>query len=298
MAVANQKSLAIPVLSIGIVSISFASIFIKLCDAPSLVIAVYRLAIASIFYLVVSVVKNEPILFKGLTTHQKLIGVLSGIFLSLHFATWITSLSYTSVASSVVLVQSAPIFVAIGETIFLKRRPSKQMIRGIIIAFVGAIIISVHDFSFGTYSLIGNLLALAGAMAAAGYFLAGRRLRSNMSTLQYVTSVYTVAAIVLFVLVLFWRLPFTGYSSNTYLLLVAIAMIPQVIGHTSLNWALKYFSASSISVVALGEPIGASLLAWILLSEQLDVGKIIGGAVILTGIIFVIRSESGGIAND
>ena len=290
MTTMTHKHQAIFVLSIGLIAISFASIFIKLCDAPSLVIAAYRLGIASIFYIGFTRIRYGPILSVYSKSQLKIV-LLSGVFLTIHFATWITSLKFTSVASSVVLVESGPIFVAIGSYIFLREKPSKLMLLGILMAFIGTIIISVHDFSLDKNSLVGNLLAIAGAIGVAGYLLAGRKLRASIDTFRYVTMVYSVAAILLILLAIMSGNSLVGYTSKTYLLLFAIAMIPQVIGHTSLNWALKYFSATAVAVIILGEPIGASILALVILGETLSAVKIIGGFIILTGVIIAILSE-------
>ena len=290
MTTTTHKHQAIFVLSIGLIAISFASIFIKLCDAPSLVIAAYRLGIASIFYIGFTRIRYGPILSVYSKSQLKIV-LLSGVFLTIHCATWITSLKFTSVASSVVLVESGPIFVAIGSYIFLREKPSKLMLLGILMAFIGTIIISVHDFSLDKNSLVGNLLAIAGAIGVAGYLLAGRKLRASIDTFRYVTMVYSVAAILLILLAIMSGNSLVGYTSKTYLLLFAIAMIPQVIGHTSLNWALKYFSATAVAVIILGEPIGASILALVILGETLSAVKIIGGFIILTGVIIAILSE-------
>jgi len=286
----THKHQAILVLGIGLIAISFASIFIKLCDAPSLVIAAYRLTIASVFYIGFTRIRSGPILTAYSRSQLKIV-LLSGVFLTIHFATWITSLKFTSVASSVVLVQSAPIFVAMGSFIFLREKPSKLMLLGILIALIGSIIISAHDFSLDKNSLVGNLLAVAGAIGAAGYLLAGRKLRAEIDTFRYVTAVYSVAAILLLIIAILSKASLVGYSTKTYLLFLAIALIPQVIGHTTLNWALKYFSATAIAVIILGEPIGASILALVILGETLGVVKIIGGVIILTGVIIAILAE-------
>lgn len=286
----TNKNQAILVLGVGLIAISFASIFIKLCDAPSLVIAAYRLTIASTFYIVFTRIRSGPILSSYSKSQLKIV-IISGIFLTIHFATWITSLKFTSVASSVVLVQSAPIFVAMGSFIFLREKPTKLMLLGIIIALSGSIIISAHDFSLDKNSLVGNLLAVAGAIGAAGYLLAGRRLRVEIDTFRYVTVVYSVTAILLLLIVLISGNSLLGYSSQTYLLLFAIAMIPQVIGHTTVNWALKYFSATAVAVIILGEPIGASILALVILGETLSAIKIIGGLIILIGVIIALFAE-------
>jgi len=285
-----HKHQAIFVLGIGLIAISFASIFIKLCDAPSLVIAAYRLTIASAFYIGFTRIRYGQILSVYSKPQLKIV-LLSGIFLTIHFATWITSLKLTSVASSVVLVQSAPIFVAIGSFIFLREKPSKLTLLGILIALIGSIIISAIDFSLDKNSFIGNMLAVAGAIGAAGYLLAGRKLRSSIDTFRYVTVVYSVTAIWLLLIVLVSGNSFVGYTSKTYLLLFAIAMIPQVIGHTTINWALKYFSATAMAVIILGEPIGASILALIILGENLSILKIVGGVIILMGVLITLRAE-------
>ncbi len=285
------KGSAIAIILVGLLSISFASIFIKMCDAPSMVIATYRLVIASLFYVGFTSVKGGKI-SRGLSVSQIKIMVVSAIFLTIHFSTWITSLKYTSVASSVVLVQSAPIFVALGSFVFLRERPSFLMILGIVIALVGTIIISIHDFSLDQSSLIGNLLALGGAIGAAGYLLAGRSLRAKVDTFRYVTIVYSITAALLLTITLFSGASMTGYSPRIYLLFLAIAFFPQIIGHTSFNWALKYFSATAVSILLLGEPIGASILAVIFLGETLSLVKIIGGMVILGGVVLAIVAES------
>lgn len=287
------KQRAILVLGIGLIAVSFASIFIKLCDAPSLVIAAYRLAIASLFYLIFTRSRMGPIWANFSKTHIKIV-VISGVFLTIHFATWITSLKYTSVASSVVLVQSAPIFVALGSFIFLRERPSILMLLGIIIALAGSVIISAHDFSLDRNSLIGNMLAVGGAIGAAGYLLAGRKLRAEIDIFRYVTVVYSIAAVLLIVIAVASGASFVGYRPVTYLLFIAIAFIPQVIGHTTINWALKYFSATAVAVIILGEPIGASILALVILGEKIATVKIIGAAIILGGVILAIISENRG----
>ncbi|MDZ7330497.1 MAG: DMT family transporter [candidate division KSB1 bacterium] len=282
---------AVSVLGMGLIAISFASIFIKLCSAPSLVIAAYRLTIASAVYIIFTRIRYGPILSR-FSKVQRLWALASGSFLALHFATWITSLKFTTVASSVVLVQSAPVFVAIGSILFLREKPTKLTLLGIVIAFGGTFLISAHDFSSDRSSLVGNLLAIAGAIGAAGYLLLGRKLRTEIATFQYVTIVYSVAAFWLLLFVGFSGSQLVGYDNQTYLLFIAIALIPQVIGHTTVNWALKYFSATAVAVIILGEPIGASILAVLILKEKISGMKILGGLIILTGVILALLGES------
>lgn len=286
-----NRSRVVIVIGVGLIAVSFASIFIKLCEAPSLVIAAYRLVIASVFYLGFTRMKLGPI-WSPLSWSQRKVAFLSGLFLTLHFTTWITSLKFTSIASSAVLVQTAPIFVALGGFIFLKERPSIVVMLGMGITLAGSIVISTHDFSLEAGSIIGNLLAIGGAIGAAGYILAGRKLRASLDTLRYVSVVYSIAAVLLFLSATGSGASLLGYSLRNYLLLIAIAVVPQIIGHTSFNWALKYLSATTISIVLLGEPIGASILAVLILDERLSLIKIVGGLIIISGVTIVLMAEA------
>ena len=166
------------------------------------------------------------------------------------------------------------------------------MIIGTIIAFVGAIIISLHDYAHDSSTLAGNLLAIGGALGAAGYFLAGRKLRAEIDTFPYVTAVYTISALLLLVMAIISGVSLFNYNLKEFLLFFAIAIIPQIIGHTSLNWALKYFSATAVSIIILGEPIGASLLAFFILGESLTLIKIFGGIIIICGVVILLLAEA------
>ncbi|MBN1153637.1 DMT family transporter [candidate division KSB1 bacterium] len=285
------KQRVITILFLGLVAISFGSIFVKLCDAPSFVIASYRLGIASLFYLGTTWMSRDRV-WKGLPWSQRRVAVISGLFLTLHFTTWISSLKYTSVASSVVLVQTAPIFVGIGSYVFLRERPGRFTIMGIVITLSGAVIIGANDFAIDSASVLGNGLAVLGAIGAAGYMLAGRKLRSSMNTRVYVTIVYSICASLIIFMTLSSGKSFTGYDSSTYIYLVAAALLPQIIGHTIFNWALKFFTATTVSVVLLGEPIGATLLAYLILQETVSLQQIVGGIIILAGVSLVLYNEN------
>lgn len=282
----------IPILVVGVIALSFASILIKLCDAPAMVIASYRLIFAAFFFVAsASVRKRNP--FSSFSQRDWLIAGLSSLFLSLHFATWITSLKYTTVAISVVLVSTSPIFVALGSVILLKERPQKWMIAGIGLTLAGCAIMSSVDFdAIGEHALGGSLLALAGAVGGAGYFLAGRELRSRIDTITYVVVVYSLTAVQLLVVTLLMGEPLFGYELTIYVLFILIAFVPQVIGHTTLNWALQRLSATAVAVTALGEPIGATLLAFMILGEKITSIQAIGGILILAGVALTLRVET------
>ena len=275
-------------LPIGIIAVSTASIFIKLCDAPALIIAAYRMVLAS---LILMPFAGYQKIWKG--WGKKEIGwlILSGLFLSLHFAFWIASLKYTSVASSVVLVTTHPIFVGIGARLFLKERLGLNLILGIILSVLGSGLISYGDMTLSREASMGDGLALLGAITASGYFLVGRKMRRNQDLLSYIFPVYSTAGLVLISLSIVFQKPFFGYSHSTYLFLFLLALIPQLIGHTTFNWALKYLPASMVAITILGEPVGSTILAYFILGEGLTTWKIAGGISIFSGILIALRKD-------
>jgi drug/metabolite transporter (DMT)-like permease len=277
----------------GIVAISTASIFIKLCDAHPLVIASYRLGLAS---LILAPIALRPRRYAKILPGRWKLLFLTGLFLALHFTFWIASLKYTSVASSVLIVNINPVFVALGSYIILKERATKWMILGILLAITGGMVIGFSDFTFSTHAGLGDLLALGGALMASGYLMAGRRLRQEMDLLSYIFPVYATASITVLLVGLALKVPFFGYSYRTYAFFLMLAIIPQLIGHSTFNWALKFFSASTIAVLILGEPIGSTLLAYWILGETLSSWKAVGGTCILAGIYVALRADAAGVA--
>ena len=286
-------------ISIAILAVSTASIFIRFAqaEAPSLVIAAWRLIFASSILAIPALGKHRAELQK-LTRKELLLGLASGIFLAFHFATWITSLEYTSVTNSVVLVSTSPIWVAILAPFFLKEKITKTVIIGIILTLIGGTIIGLSDgctldggircaspsgSGLGEGSL-GNFLALAGAWTVAGYLMIGRRLRANLSLVPYIFLVYGMAAIVLLVMVLISANSLFGYFSIIYLWLLLMAIFPQLIGHSTYNWALRYLPVALVAVTTLGEPIGSSILAFVILKETPSIIQVVGGVLILAGI--------------
>ncbi|OGP91818.1 MAG: hypothetical protein A2156_01935 [Deltaproteobacteria bacterium RBG_16_48_10] len=271
---------------IGIIAISTASILIKLCDAPVLIIATYRLMLASLMLSPFAYYKKT---WRGWERNAWGWLLLSGLLLSLHFAFWIASLKYTSVASSVVLVATHPIFVGIGGWLFLKERLGSDLIFGIALSVLGSGLISYGDISLSKEAWMGDGFALLGAIAASGYLLVGRKMRKDQDLLSYIFPVYSTAGLILILFALIFQEPFFGYSSSTYLYLFLLALVPQLMGHTTFNWALKYLPASVVAIAILGEPIGSTLLAYLLLGEGLNMWKIIGGILILAGILIALK---------
>jgi len=277
-------------LLVGIVSVSFASIFIRLADAPALVIGAYRLTIASLILtpLVWTRVRKELL---SLSRRDLGLAIVSGLFLGAHFASWIASLQYTSVAASVVLVSTSPLFVGIASYFLYREKLTPLKILGIILAMAGASIIGIGGFEVSLGNLWGDFLALLGAVAVSGYFLIGKALRPRLSILAYIYPTYWTAAISLILASLLAGHPFTGYSPRTYFMFLLLAVVPQILGHSSFNWALRYLSSTLVTVATLGEPVGATLLAYFILREAPLPLEIIGGIIILLGIFFVSRQE-------
>lgn len=295
-------------LSFGILAVSTASIFIRYAqqEAPSLFIAALRLSLAALILAVPAVATRSQEL-RSLSKRDFVLALVSGTFLASHFATWISSLEFTSVVSSVVLVTTTPLFVAVLSPLLLREPLSRIAMIGLAIAFIGIMIVALNEscevssWRFSCTSLDsfltggalqGNLLALAGALSAAIYVIIGRKLRSKLSLLSYIFIVYGMAAVVLVAAMIYAGTPLLNYSPQTYLWVLLLALIPQLIGHTTFNWALGYLSAAFVSITLLGEPIGSTLLAYLILNEVPGILEISGGILILSGILIASRNEN------
>ena len=285
-----SRSLSLFVLFIGVISISFGSIFVRLCDAPPLIIAAYRMLIAAVVLVPLQWKSGEDAP-RIQTSKDWIFYLVAGVFLALHFATWITSLKYTSVSSSVVLVNTNPLFVALFSWWFLREKIGIRAIIGVFVAVVGCVLIARADAGIGRNSLRGDVLALIGAMMFSGYLLAGRAVRSRAALTRYIFRVYGVAAAVLVLYCLLTEPNWVHFSGKTYLFFVLSALVPQSIGHTSANWALRFFPAALVAVCILFEPVGASLLALLFFREMLTWGKVLGGLIILTGVYLTLRES-------
>ena len=277
---------------LGVTTVSTAAILIRLAqvEAHSLVIAAWRLALATLILTPIALTTCRSEL-RTMTRREWGSALASGLLLAIHFATWITSLAYTSVAASVVLVSTNSIFVGLASHLLLRERLSKNMAAALLIATAGGVIIGLGDLGEGTHQLWGDVLALAGAIAVAGYFLIGRQLRARLSLLAYVFPVYGTAAVALMVTMLISGLPAIPQHPQTWLWLLLMALGPQILGHSSLNWALRYLSATYVTIAILGEPIGSTLLAWWLLGETPSLWAVTGGVLTLVGIAVASYTE-------
>lgn len=274
---------------IGIISISFAAVLIRLAEAHPLVVAALRM-IFSTFLLLPWAVCSKPFRneLKSLSRGDFSLLLLSGFFLSLHFLSWITSLSLTGVTNSVVFVATTPIFIALYTILVLKEKVSKTFWVGLLLAILGGIILGGSDMSVGGERWKGDILALTGAVAAAGYFLVGSRLRRSLSLISYVFPVYSSAAILLTLMTLASRVTFSGYPWKSYAYCFLLALACQVIGHSLFNWTLKHLRPTIVTIAVLGEPVGASILALFILGEAPAVMEVAGGICILAGIFLVL----------
>ena len=321
----QEKPFVHPLIAIpfGILAVSTSSIFIRYIQAEnvsSLVIAALRLNLAAIILAPYAVTKHRRD-FSSLSRKDISLAALSGIFLAIHFATWITSLEFTTVASSVVFVSTSPLWVALFAPVTIKEPITRIVLIGMGVALIGGVIIGLSDscdlqlpvlrsplsdvnpilgqkildcppyeeFIEGD-AFIGDALALAGALSSAGYILIGRRLREKISLIPYIFMVYGIAAVVLLgFMIASGESPF-GHSPKTYFWIALLAIVPQLLGHSTFNWVLRYLSAAYVSITLLGEPIGSAILAFFFLNE-VPSGLMIFGAILILFGIFITSSR-------
>jgi len=294
---------AIPYLlvPVGIAAVSTASLLIRFSQeyVPSITIAAFRLGLAALILLPYTLIKHRREI-RNLSWDDLKFALLAGFLLAVHFASWITSLEYTSVASSVVLVTTTPLWVALLAPFFLREKTPRIAFIGMVIALVGGIVIALSDVcvwlpgglscqsesgNLGPKTLLGDFLALLGAVAGAGYLMIGKHLRNKISLTPYIFLVYSASAIFLLVAMLFSEGVPPIYPGKVYFWLLLLALLPQLLGHSIFNWSLKYLPTGYVAVNLLGEPVGSAILAYFFLNETPTAVKIIGAILILAGIV-------------
>jgi len=281
------------ILSGGVLAVSFSAIFIRYAQAeamPTLAIAAWRLVFACAALLPYALHTHQQEM-RSLCRRDLGLLVLSGLCLGLHFATWIASLAYTSVACSVALVSTGPVFVGLGSWLFLRERLRRMTIWGIVLAAVGSLIIGWGDIGQAQNKLTGDLLALAGAVFVAGYLMIGRKVRARHALITYIAPVYAVAMLILLMIVWIGRQPMLGYSWRAYAWVLLLGLLPQLLGHSTLNWAVRHLSATFVSIVTLAEPICSGVLAFLVLHEAITVSTGLGAAFVLAGIYIASYAE-------
>ena len=290
----NSKPIVNPYLAVlvGVFAVSFSALFVRLSTAPALMIATYRLLFTFLFLAPYALLRYRTDLVT-VTWQQRGLAAGSGLCLALHLVTWFISLRYTSIASSVVLVTTQPVFVVIGSWIFFRERISRLAMLGGAMALFGSFIIGAADFQIGKEAFWGDLLALTAAVFVSGYLLIGRRLRGNVSLPAYTFYTYGSSALALIIASVATSTPFAPYPARDWILFMALAIVCTVIGHTIFNWVLRYVQASVVSVSVLGEPLGAILWASIFLREYPTLRQTIGACFIFGGLFIFSRFSSG-----
>jgi len=273
-------------MGLAVLALAFASVFIirlESAEVPPLVIAFWRMAIATALLLPAALAfKRKEI--AALARKDMGLLLLGGLCLAVHFGAWITSLKYVPIATSVVLVNSHPLFVVVASYLFLGERPRRRSLVGTAIGLAGMAIISNDALADVQLALKGDGLALLGALAVVGYFIVGRKARARISLLGYVTPLYAVCSLFLLVWALLAGNSLAIHDASTWTNLAALAVVPTIIGHTVFNWAIKHVRPSAISVAFLGEPVVASVLALIFFGQQPPLATFIGGAFVLAGV--------------
>ena len=280
----------------SVLAMSWAAPLIRLSGAPPLAIAAWRLTFASLLLGPAFVLSGARGEWARLAGRSRGIAALAGVLLALHFASWITSLRLTSVAASAVLVSLSPVFAWLFSRALLGERPGRRQAAGIVLAVAGAAVIALGDWrATGRAALLGDLLALAGAVCGGAYFVIGRKLRADLGLVAYITPVYGVAALVLLAWAGARAQAFVAYPAGDWAIFAALAAGPMLIGHGGLNYALRYLPAYTVNVAALGEPVGATLIAWLLpsIAEPPGASALVGGALALAGITLALARMGG-----
>jgi drug/metabolite transporter (DMT)-like permease len=275
---------------LGVLAMTWAAILVRWAEAPALSIAFWRMALATAClgaFCAVGRVKFWRS-WRGIDWWT---GAGAALLLALHFGFWISSLEYTTVAASGVMVSTQPVFVAILGRAFLRERPSRGAWAGIGLAIAGTGIIAGTDFAFDRRALLGDLLALLGALWISGYYVLARFLRATKDLVPYITVIYALTAAWLLVGALGAGSSLAGWSGGTWAALAGLAVVPTVLGHSSMNYALRYMPAFRVNIAILGEPMGSALWAALLLSERPGAGTWVGGALILAGIFLTLERK-------
>jgi drug/metabolite transporter (DMT)-like permease len=286
----SSRAFNFAILALGVAAVSTAAVLIREAGAPSLVIATYRLVLASLPLLLLAGVRRQPVLPEARSL--VLLTLLSGVFLALHFALWIAAVQQTSIVTSVVLVTTTPLFVGLAGGPLLGETPSRVIWIALAISGAGTLIMVFEDFDAGADTLIGDAFALLAAIFASGYLMAGRRLLgSGGGWLPYITVTYSTGALVLLGAALVSGEALGGYSARTYAFFVLLALVPQLIGHTAVNRSLGHLPAIVVSLAVLGEPVGATILAAVFLDEDPTLLQLCGGLLVLAGVAVGVRGD-------
>lgn len=274
-------------IAIGVLSVALSAIFVKFTVADSGVVAFYRMLFSVLFMAPLFFMKYRGEV-KELSKKDWILSAVAGVFLALHFVLWFESLNYTSVASSTVLVTLQPIFAFVGTYFIFKEKISGKAILSAAIAITGSFIISWSDFQIGGSALYGDLLALIACAFITIYLLFGQEVRKRISLMTYTFIVYSISTLTLFIYVVAKGASFGPYPQMEWMWYILLALIPNFLGHTLFNWAIKYVSTNAISIAILFEPVGATILAFYIFNESLTSAQLTGGIIVILGILLFV----------
>lgn len=283
----GTKSIAIP-LAISIIAISFSAIFVKWSDAPATILSMYRMWLAGIFMLPMVYINRKE--FKKLSKKDWWFLLFSGAFLALHFALWFGSLKLTTVASSTIILALQPLVSLVGGFLLYRERTTSSAIMTMGIAIIGAMMIGWGDIGLSKASLLGDLLSFLSVIAVVGYLLIGQSIVKKVSHWVYTSTVFLIAALLLTIFNVSSGEAFTGYPPKEWGIFLLLAIVPSL-SHVINNWLLNYVNATTISMSILGEPVGATILAVILLEERLSGSQIAGGLLVLAGVFYFLLQQ-------
>lgn len=274
----------------GVIAVSWAAIMIRACSAPATAIAFYRMffAVILIMPLALTIYREQ---FREFSIRTFALTALAGILLGWHFYFWVTSLNYTSISASVVLVTTQPVFVAILARMILKEHIGTRGIIAIILAIIGSTLIAGFDFGIKKEYLFGDLLALAGAVMAGAYLFIGRVVRPTVSTFPYVFVVYGISSLTLASILAATGNLYAIYTPHDYFFFVLLAIIPTLIGHSLYNYTLKHVAAHKVGISIIGEPIFATIWGILIFAELPRITTLAGGAFIIAALILVFSQK-------
>ncbi len=277
--------------AVAVLAASTSAILIRAGDAPEPVMAFYRVLFT--VCLLLPLARDTGTELSRISRRDLVAAGVAGLALAAHFSAWFESVDRTTIAASTTLVQTQPVFVALGAFFLLDERVTRRVVGGILVALVGVMVMS-GDGLLGAPTasapLVGNALAVVGAVTGAAYWLSGRSIRQRVSLLPYVLVVYSVAGVGLFVSLLAQGQALVGYPAHEWALFVGMAVGPGVLGHTLINWALEHVESSLVSVSLVGEPVGSTILAAVIFGEVPGVVTLAGGIVVIAGIVVTARA--------
>lgn len=276
---------------LGVAGVSLSAVFVRWSTAPSLVLALYRMAFSAALLVPVAAVRRKEF-FGDLPRREALLSLLSGVFLGLHFACYFEALRWTSIASAVVLVDAEVLFVALATALILRKKLSGRAWLAVALAFGGSAAVALADTAAGTNPLRGNLFALSGALCMAVYTMLGAACRRRLSTTVYTWLVYLSAAGTLLLTALASRRPLTGWGTENLLTALGMAVFCTLLGHSVFSWGLKYLPPAFIATAKLLEPVFASVWGLLLFGEEPGLQVLLGGGVILAGVALYSREEA------